>query len=223
MIELYYVEDDPNIAGMVKKYLEERDFRVTVCTTLAAARKAIEYQVPGMVLLDWNMPDGHGDGLCRWIRRNWGEVPVIFLTVRGDLRDVVDGFESGADDYVVKPFEMEVLYSRIRALLRRTGERAGRYLSCQGICVDRDRRVVICQKEEVSLTAAEYELLVYFLEQKGKTITRERLLEQVWDMNGVYVNDNTLTVTIKRLRDKLHRPPCLKTVRSVGYRMEDPL
>ncbi len=223
MIELYYGEDDPNIAHMVKEYLEQRNFRVTVRSTLGELRKAVEDHVPSMVLLDWNMPDGHGDGLCRWIRRNWRELPVIFLTVRGDSRDIVAGFDSGADDYVVKPFELEVLYSRIQALLRRTGHMSGQYLSCQGICIDRNRRAVTCHSEEVSLSGAEYDLLVYLMENKGKTVTRERLLEQVWDINGTYVNDNTLTVTIKRLRDKLCQPSCLKTVRSVGYRMEDRL
>ena len=123
MIELYYAEDDAQIAGIVKEYLEQKNFRVTICDTLAAVRQAIKKRVPAIVLLDWNMPDGHGDGLCQWIRSTWKELPIIFLTVRGDSRDIVAGFQSGADDYVVKPFALEVLYSRIQALLRRTGSR----------------------------------------------------------------------------------------------------
>lgn len=221
MIELYYVEDDAHIAGIVKEYLEQKNIHVTICGTLAAVRQALRLRVPTIVLLDWNMPDGHGDGLCQWIRSTWKELPIIFLTVRGDSRDIVAGFQSGADDYVVKPFALEVLYSRIQALLRRTGNVASQYLSCDGIMIDLNRRLVSCQSEEVNLSLAEYQLLVYLMQNKGKTVTRERILEQVWDLNGNYVNNNTLTVTVKRLRDKLHQPPCLKTVRSVGYRMED--
>ena len=223
MIELYYIEDDPDIAAAVKEYLEQKSFRVTVCATLAQARQALGHHVPTLVLLDWNMPDGHGDRLCRWIRENWKELPVIFLTVRGDAAHIVSGFRDGADDYVVKPFELEVLHSRILALLRRTGNVAQQYLSCGGIRMDLNRRAVTCHSEEILLSAAEYELLLYLLQNKGKTLTREKILAQVWDVNGNYVNDNTLTVTVKRLREKLRQPACLKTVRSVGYRMEDTL
>lgn len=221
MVDLYYVEDDPHIAGIVKEYLEQRDFRVTVCPTLSQARQALEECVPALVLLDWNMPDGRGDSLCQWIRRSRKELPIIFLTVRGDSADIVRGFQNGADDYVVKPFALEVLHSRILALLRRAGNVTGQYLSCDGIVIDRSRQTVSCHGDEVTLSPAEYQLLLYLMQNKGKTVTREKILEQIWDLNGSYVNDNTLTVTVKRLRDKLGAPECLRTVRSVGYRMED--
>lgn len=221
MIELFYVEDDPQIADTVKGYLEQKGMQVRICSTLEQARKTLETQIPSLVLLDWNMPDGAGDALCRWIRNNWKELPVIFLTVRGDTQDIVDGFQAGADDYVVKPFELEVLYSRIQALLRRSGNKEETYLSCNGIVIDRKRQVVTCHSEEIALSPSEYQLLLYLMQYKGRTVTREQILEQVWDLNGNYVNNNTLTVTVKRLRDKLHHPACLKTVRSVGYRMED--
>lgn len=221
MFDLYYVEDDFGIALVVKEYLEKRDFEVTICATLAKAKELLNVHVPTVVLLDWNMPDGHGDGLCQWIRCRWKELPVIFLTVRGDCTDIVSGFKSGADDYVVKPFELEVLYSRIQALLRRTGNVAERYLSCDEIMIDLNRHSVSCHSKEICLSAAEYQLLLYLMKNKGRTVTREKILEQVWDVNGSYVNNNTLTVTLKRLRDKLWQPKCLKTVRSVGYRMED--
>ena len=221
MVDLYYIEDDPGIALPVKEYLEQKNFKVTICETLAQAGQALKEHVPTLVLLDWNMPDGHGDGLCRWIRRNWKELPVIFLTVRGDCADIVAGFGNGADDYIVKPFELEVLHSRILALLRRTGNAAEQYLSCDEIRMDLNRHTVSCRLEEISLSEAEYRLLLCLMQNKGRTVTREKILEQVWDVNGSYVNDNTLTVTMKRLRDKLSQPACLKTVRSVGYRMED--
>ena len=221
MADLYYIEDDQNIALAVKEYLEQRNFKVTICPTLSKAKQQLKQYVPTCVLLDWNMPDGHGDNLCRWIRSNWKDVPIIFLTVRGDSSDIVSGFRNGADDYVVKPFELEVLYSRILAVLRRTGNVAERYLFCDEIMIDQNRHAVFCHSEEISLSIAEYQLLLYLMQNKGKTVTREKILEQVWDVNGNYVNDNTLTVTVKRLRDKLSQPICLKTIRSVGYRMED--
>ncbi len=221
MVEIYYVEDDPAIAGLVKEYLEQKNYKVTIYGTLSEVRHALNIHVPTLILLDWNMPDGHGASLCQWIRRNRKDLPIIFLTVRGDSHDIVSGFQSGADDYLVKPFALEVLYSRIQAVLRRTGNVAERYLSCDGILIDRDCRSVSCHSEEVGLSTAEYQLLLYLMQNKGRTVTREKILEQVWDLKGNYVNNNTLTVTMKRLRDKLHQPECLKTVRSVGYRMED--
>ena len=108
MLELYYVEDDPDIASAVKEYLGQKGCRVIIGSTLAQAQRDLEAQTPACVLLDWNMPDGRGDRLCRWIRSRWRELPVIFLTVRGDAADIVSGFQNGADDYVVKPFALEV-------------------------------------------------------------------------------------------------------------------
>lgn len=221
MTELYYIEDDPDIAAAVKGYLEQMGFKVTICATIAQARQTLEARVPAVVLLDWNMPDGRGDSLCQWIRRHWKALPVIFLTVRGESADIVSGFACGADDHVVKPVELEVLHARIQAILRRAGDVAERYLSCDKIWIDVERHTVSCHSEEVALSQAEYRLLLYLMQNKGKTVTRGQILEQVWDVKGNYVNDNTLTVTMKRLRDKLHQPTCLKTVRSVGYRMEE--
>ena len=222
-MELYYAEDDPNIAEAVKEYLEQKGMKVSVYRTAAALRRALEEHMASVVLLDWNMPDGRGDSLCRQLRSRFPDLPIIFLTVRGDSSDIVAGFQNGADDYVVKPFALEVLHSRILAVLRRSGSVTERYLSCDEIRIDQNRHTVFCRSEEVALSAAEYRLLLYLMQNKGRTVTREKILEQIWDAKGSYVNDNTLTVTMKRLRDKLSWPGCLKTVRSVGYRMEDTL
>lgn len=221
MTEVYYIEDDEDIAMTIKDYLEQKGCSVSVFGTLESAKRAFEYRVPSIALIDWNMPDGEGDAFCRWLRSKWNDLPVIFLTVRNDTCDIVSGFENGADDYVGKPFELEVLYSRMSALLRRTGNVSGQYLSCGAISIDKSRMMVFCGEEEIAVSQAEYQLLMLLMINKGKTVTRERLLEQIWDSNGNYVNDNTLTVTMKRLREKLHQPSCLKTIRSFGYRMED--
>lgn len=221
MIEIYYIEDDENIAMIVKEYLQQKGYAVSLFRTLAEGRRALESHSPDIALIDWNMPDGNGDSLCRWIRSNWKELPILFLTVRNDTRDIVSGFENGADDYVTKPFELEILHSRINALLRRTGNTPGARLSCGSISIDKSQMAVFCGKEEIAVSHAEYQLLLLLMINKGKTVTRERLLEQIWDKSGNYVNDNTLTVTMKRLREKLRRPSCLKTIRSFGYRMEE--
>lgn len=221
MTTIYYIEDDNSIAQSVKEYLEQYDFHVTIYASIADARQAVRSMPPQLILLDRNMPDGQGDRFCRWIRSEEKELPVIFLTVRGEAKDIVSGFTDGADDYVVKPFELEVLHSRILALLRRTERLKQTKLTCGGITVDTEKVAVFCGREEVTLSQLEYQLLLLLMENKGKTVMRGQILERVWDINGSYVNDNTLTVTMKRLREKLHNPACIKTIRSFGYRMED--
>ncbi len=223
MIEVYCIEDDGNIAQLVKRRLEQKCCRVTVFPTVSQAMGALEGHVPSVVLIDWNMPDGRGDAVCRWIRARWKDLPIIFLTVRNDPGDIVSGFREGADDYVTKPFDLDVLYSRILALLRRAGDGAKEYLSCDGIMLDRRRTLVTLDGEEVPLSPSEYALLFLLMKNKGRTVPRETILRHIWDDNGNFVNDNTLTVTMKRLREKLRQPGCIKTVRSIGYRMEDTL
>lgn len=223
MANVYYVEDDSSIGQIVAEYLRQRDFKVTVIPTIAEAKQMLVRQKPDLCLVDWNMPDGQGDSLCRFIRFRWKDLPVIFLTVRGDATDIVAGLEYGADDYVVKPFELEVLHSRILALLRRTGNVADTVLCCDHISLNQSKMAVFYDGEEIVLSQIEYGLLLLLMKNKGQTVRREQILHKVWDSNGSYVNDNTLTVTMKRLREKLHQPSCLKTVRSFGYRIEDTL
>ena len=223
MNDIYYVEDDESISQTVKEFLGQHGYSVFVYTTIEAAKKAFGSACPMLALLDWNMPDGSGRELSRWIRSKWKELPVILLTVRGDSRDIVSGFQSGADDYVVKPFELEVLLLRIEALLRRCGDVSRQYLSCGGISLDQKRMLVFSEGDEVDLSPSEYQLLLYLLQNKGIIVTRKQLLERVWDNSGNFVNDNTLTVTVKRLREKLGEQSrrFLKTVRGIGYQMED--
>ena len=221
MIEIYYAEDDEVIAKSVIEYLKQQDCKTTLFRTIAETKKALRSYIPTIMLIDWNMPDGQGDELCRWIRNRWNDLPIIFLTIRGDSCDVVSGLQNGADDYVTKPFELSVLYTRILAVLRRTKNVKESKLFCDEIILDKEKMSVYYKQEELSISQPEYRLLLLLMENKGKTITRKQLLEEIWDCNGSYVNDNTLTVTMKRLRQKLHNPICLKTIRSFGYRMED--
>ena len=220
-MEVFYVEDDKTIADSVKEYLNRQNCKVAIFETVTAVKKALQSWIPALVLIDWNLPDGEGKDLCLWIRERVVDLPIIILTVRGDSQDVVAGFQSGADDYVVKPFELTVLYSRMLALLRRAQKAEETKLFCDDLVLDKERLTVSRGQKEIVLSQSEYHLLLLLMENKGKTITRTQLLEQIWDNHGHFVNNNTLTVTVKRLREKLCNPTCLKTVRSFGYRMED--
>ena len=220
-VEIFYVEDDVAIAESVKEFFEQLHYKVTIFSKVAQVKKALLKHVPMIILIDWNMPDGQGDDLCRWVRFRWNNLPIIFLTVYSDSHNMISGFQNGADDYVVKPFSLEVLHLHILAILRRSIQQERHRLHCDKITLDKDKLAVFYNQEEVILNYSEYQLLLMLIENKGKTVTRKQLLEQIWDNTGNYVNDNTLTVTMKRLREKLNNPTCLKTIRSFGYRMED--
>ena len=226
-VTLYYAEDDKAIAEAVREYLAGRGCRVTVFAEAEALKRALQIRRPDVVILDWNLPQGsvkeQGDEICRWIRARWKELPVLFLTVREEPADMLAGFRSGADDYVTKPFDLEVLYARIRALLRRAGQQKEHSFCCDALTLDAEKMLVFSGEKEIALSRAEYQILLLLMENKGRTVTRARLLEQIWDSGGNFVNDNTLTVTMKRLREKLGNPACIRTIRSFGYRMEETL
>lgn len=218
---IHYVEDDAQIAAAVREYLEGRGFALRVFDRAADAQAALMQTLPSLMLVDWNLPDGQGSALCHWIRARWAELPLILLTVRGDARDVVHGLSQGADDYITKPFELSVLEARIRALLRRAGRANGGELICGNLRLDPARGTASLNGAELRLSPPEYRLLRILLENRGRTVARRQLLEEIWDSAGCFVNDNTLTVAVKRLREKLNNPAWLVTVRSFGYRAED--
>ncbi len=217
---VYYIEDDESIAGEVRMYLYDKGYEVITMDTVSEAKNKISRKTPILVLVDCNLPDGSGERLCRWIRSRLPELPVIFVTVKDRVNDIVEGFRIGADDYITKPFDLEVLYSRINALLRRSNGTAD-LLTCGMISLDKRKHVVMDDEKELALSALEYQLLVILMENKSRTVTRQVLLEKIWDANGNFVNDNTLTVTMKRLREKLIHREYIKTIRSFGYRMEE--
>ena len=150
-------------------------------------------------------------------------MPIIFCTARDTEDDTVAGLNIGADDYIAKPFSIREVLARVRSVLRRTG-RAQSVLDVGPLRVDTERACVSKNGQELSLSALEYRLLLVFLNHRGATLSRAQLLEEIWDVAGDFVNDNTLTVYIKRLRDKLEdnpqEPTLIRTVRGVGYRME---
>lgn len=217
---IYYIEDDESIGRDVSAYLEARGFAVSVIDNISDAKAKLEEEVPVLCLIDWTLPDGTGRELCLWIRKRWKELPLIFVTVKDQVDDIVDGFDSGADDYIAKPFALAILHSRILAVLRRAHLAEG-MLSCGSIEMNTDKYKVWVHHVEVQLSAMEYQLLELLLRNKNRTVTRESILEKLWDTNENYVNDNTLTVTVKRLRGKLGHPEMIKTIRSFGYRLEE--
>lgn len=219
---IWYVEDDADLAQATAALLREHDFEVRTLADAASARTALAQSSPDILMLDWNLPDADGITLCRKARGANPGLPILMITVRDDPRDIIEGLEAGADDYVTKPFDAGVLVSRIRALLRRSAP-SHAILSCGDLRIDTDAARAYLDENSLDLTPTEYRLLQLFLENKGRILTRGQLMQRLWDTEEDAVYDNTLTVTVKRLRAKLGPFNCIKTVRSFGYRMEEPL
>lgn len=219
MTNILLVEDDETILFGIESALKRKGY---VCTGCASVRQAKELFPGGfqLVLLDLNLPDGSGYDFCRWVKER-ADTPVIFLTVRDDVRDITRGLDMGADDYITKPFHVAVLESRIAAVLRRTPADGGNVLTCGNIRLDKEKIQVMLDDKPVDTTALEYRLLEVLMENKGRTLPRNLILDKLWDAEGNFVNDNTLTVTVKRLRKKLMDTEYIVTIRGIGYRMEE--
>lgn len=221
MNRLLLVEDDPAIVRSLSEFLRAEGFAVQ---TAAGQREAEALLGPGafdLLLVDLSLTDGSGYGVCAAAKRHG--LPVIFVTASGDEGSVVAGLDMGADDYIAKPFRPRELVSRVRSVLRRCGSQS--VVTLGSLRVDTDKAMVTKNGAELPLSALEYRILLVFLSNRGRVLTRARLLEEIWDAAGDYVNDNTLTVYIKRLREKLEddpqQPGLIKTVRGIGYRVDE--
>ncbi|MEZ3435296.1 MAG: response regulator transcription factor [Lachnospiraceae bacterium] len=219
MMKILLVEDDDTIAFGIRSALKKKGYEVISCMDMAEGRRLFSGEI-SLILLDLNLPDGSGYEFCGWVKER-GDTPVIFLTVRDDAADITKGLDMGADDYITKPFSIPVLESRIRAVLRRISKTEEGILSCGTIRIDKKRMQASARGEDISLTSLEYRLLLILIENKGCILPRNLILEKLWDDEANFVNDNTLTVAIKRLREKLKDASCIKTIRGIGYRMED--
>ncbi|MFG6366209.1 response regulator transcription factor [Schaedlerella sp.] len=219
MAKILLVEDDDTISFGIRASLEKKGYEITACTCLAGAKKLFS-DAFALVLLDLNLPDGTGYELCTWVKARC-DTPIIFLTVRDEVSDITRGLDMGADDYVTKPFHIAVLESRIAAVLRRVPEEPDGSAACGNIRLNKEKMQVLLGGREITLTALEYRMLLILMENKGRTLPRSLILEKLWDSEGNFVNDNTLTVTVKRLREKLDHTRCITTVRGIGYRMEE--
>lgn len=217
MANILLVEDDETISFGIRSALARKGYEVACCSCMEEGKSAYSEKYD-LILLDLNLPDGNGYDFCSWVKER-SACPVIFLTVRDDVNDITRGLDMGADDYITKPFHIAVLESRIQAVLRRAA--ASCVLACGNIRIDKKSMQVSVGEENITLTGLEYRLLLLLMENKGCILPRNRLLEKLWDADGNFVNDNTLTVAMKRLREKLHHNPCITTVRGIGYRMEE--
>ena len=223
MTRILLVEDDDQIASYLGELLRAEGFDTQIAGCKKEASECLLAQAFDLVLLDVSLPDGNGFSICAEIKKEY-EIPVIFLTASGDEYSVVAGLDMGADDYIAKPFRPRELISRIRSVLRRC-KKEQRILSCGDLKVNVSSATVTKGEKELFLSALEYRLLLLLLQNKGQILTRNQLLEEIWDASGEYVNDNTLSVYMKRLREKIEENPqsprLLHTIRGIGYRMED--
>lgn len=225
MTHVLLVDDDTSIVSNLRTFLNQEGFQVTSANN---QKETIDLLDSGqyhfdLALLDVSLPDGSGFSLCSAIKAN-SDIPVIFLTASDDEYSVVAGLDLGADDYIPKPFRPRELISRINSVLRRY-HRGSQPLEYHELKADTVRGLVYKNNVELTLSALEYWLLLLFLSNQGIVLTRSRLLDELWDMAGEFVNDNTLTVYIKRLREKIEADPAhpeyIKTIRGLGYKLGD--
>ena len=219
MTKILIVEDDKTIASAIQIYLVEKGYETMWADTIQKAKQHLNHQID-LILLDYNLPDGNGELFCKHIN-DISDIPIIFLTVNDNEADIIRCLNVGGDDYIIKPFKLSIMFSRINAVLRRSKINNTNIVVCDEITLTKDSGKVFCRDKEVQLTAIEYRLILLLMENRKHILTRTIILEKLWDNSGNFVNNNTLTVTMKRLREKLEFPTCIKTIRGVGYRMEE--
>ena len=223
-MDIFLLEDDSPIGIGLSYSLKNEGYGVTVAKTVKEALKVIKEKSFSLYILDLTLPDGSGYDVCTEIKKS-GDLPVIFLTAYDDEVNVIMGLELGADDYISKPFRVKELLARIKTVLRRYNkDTADGIINIGNIKINTNEAKVYKNSQEIILTAMEYRLLLTFINNRGIVLTRQKLLEDIWDVAGDFVNDNTLTVYIKRLRDKIEEDPAnpsvIKTVRGLGYILE---
>ncbi len=221
MTKILLVEDDKTIVNMLGDFLMREGFSVKSANGQTAALAALDAEAFDLVLLDVSLADGNGFSVCSAVKAHWN-IPVIFLTASGDEYSTVTGFDLGADDYISKPFRPRELISRIKNVLRRTGN-TNSTVMLGNVQVDTVKGIATKGGQDLFLSALEYRLLLVFINNRGAVLTRTKLLESIWDIAGEFVNDNTLTVYIKRLREKIEddpqNPTIILTVRGLGYKV----
>ncbi|WP_098747405.1 response regulator transcription factor [Paenibacillus sp. EZ-K15] len=227
-MKILLVEDDKTIASGLEYSLEQDQFSTVLCHDVASAKKVLTEDIDqfALCLFDLSLPDGSGYELCKMVKER-RDIPVIFLTAIDDEVNVVMGLDMGADDYITKPFRIRELLSRIKSVLRRYHKpsQTQAIINIDNVRMNTLEGKVYKNGAEISLTALEYRLLLIFGNHIGQVLSRNQMLEQIWDAAGDFVNDNTLTVYIKRLREKLEddpqHPTMIKTVRGLGYKVGD--
>lgn len=197
--------------------MKKDEHTVTAVYGYLEALQKYQNQKYDLFLLDINLPDGNGLEFCRKIRET-SEIPVLFLTANDTEEDMLDGFSAGCDDYISKPFPLEVLRKKVQAVLKRTITDGSR-IKYRDLEIDKQKCLVLLKGQQIHLTATEYKLLLYLAENKGRIVTKTMLLEQLWDIDGNFIDDNTVRVNIKRLRQKLNdeKQEYIVTIFGMGY------
>lgn len=222
------LEDDNSLIDGLCYSLEKNEYEVETAQSVREAKAFLAKKQYDLLLLDVTLPDGTGFEVCEMMRGQGNQVPIIFLTASDEEINVIRGLDSGGDDYIGKPFKLGELLSRIRALLRRVGVSENKNMQegqnnivCGGIQIDLAGSRVFLRGEKLELTQVEYRLLCLLVRARGRVVTREIIFEELWDRTGNFVDDNTLSVYIRRLREKVEkdpsRPERLITARGFGY------
>ncbi len=220
-MKLFLLEDDSAISMGISYSLTNEGYSVTAASSVKQGLEIIKNNSFSLYILDLNLPDGSGYDVCKEIKKQ-GDLPVIFLTAYDDEINVVTGFELGADDYITKPFRLKELSVRIKSVLRRySKDTTHGIINVKNIKINTKEAKVYKDNNEIILTAMEYKLLLSLIKNRGRVLSRTALLENLWDIDGDFIEENTLTVYIKRLRDKIeeepNKPAVIKTVRGLGY------
>ena len=222
MTKILLVEDDKAIVANLTEFLNNEGYIVKSVSGQTAAMNLLAEEKMELILLDVSLAEGNGFATCKAIKAEY-DIPVIFLTASGDEYSTVTGFDLGADDYIPKPFRPRELVSRIKNVLRLTGN-TGKTVKLGDVVVDTEKGTAMKNNRDLFLSALEYRLLLVFINNRGIVLTRTQLLDAIWDVAGEFVNDNTLTVYIKRLREKIEddptNPKIIMTVRGLGYKVE---
>lgn len=217
--KIFLLEDDAYLRDGLSEMLSGQGYAVTATETISQARGIIASGVFDLIILDVMLPDGSGLDLCASLRASGVTSPILFLTACDDEINIVKGLDSGADDYVTKPFKLLELMSRVRALIRRSGNNLS-LVSSDGIVIDMNNMTVKKNNETIFLTKTEFQILCCLIRNSGVIVTRDTLLKNIWDESGNFIYDNTLSVHMSRLREKIGFKHIV-TVRGVGYRWED--
>lgn len=221
MKNILLIEDNESILKGLVYSLDQERFKVTTAMTIKDSKNLLESNnIYNLIILDISLPDGSGFDLCKYIKSNYN-IPIIFLTAKDEEQDVVQGFDLGADDYIIKPFRTRELISRANNILRRYNNIQTNIITSSNIKIDLDAQRVYKNDDEIVLTALEYKILDLLFTNINQTVSREKILDKIWDIAGNYVNDNTLTVYIKRIRAKLSPNDIIKTIKGIGYRIEN--
>ena len=223
MIKILMVEDETNITNTLTYYLQNEGFLMETAKSKYEAIEKIDQKEYNLILLDITLPDGNGYEVYKKLKEKYS-TPVIFLTALDDEKDIVKGFDLGADDYITKPFHTRELLSRIKNVLRHIEKKnIDDIIRVQDIEINKNKKMVKRGDRELELTALEYKILLLLFENRGGIISREQILSNIWDENENFVNDNTLTVYIKRIREKIennpNKPEIIKTIRGIGYKI----